>query len=277
MNQFTQSKIIKFLVYLGTSITFFALFAVIIDVLVKGIPNLKPSLFAWNYTTDNVSMMPAIVNTFIMVGLSLLIALPLGIVSAIYLNEYASSKSLMRKPVALSTQTLAGIPSIVYGLFGSIFFVTTLKWGFSLLAGAFTLAIMILPTVMTSTEEALKSVPRSLREASYGLGAMKFRTVFNVVLPPAMPGILSGVVLAIGRIVGETAALIHTSGSATRIPRNVMGSGRTLAVHMYVLSNEGLHRNEAYATGVILLILVFLLNWASTKLAGRIERGGNDG
>ena len=161
--------------------------------------------------------------------------------------------------VRLTTETLSGIPSIVYGLFGSLFFVTYLKWSYSLAAGALTLAIMILPLVMRTTEEALKSVPDMYREGSFGLGAGKLRTVFCVVLPSAIPGILSGVILSIGRIVGETAALIYTAGSIPQIPSSIMGSGATLAVHMYNLSKEGLYTDQAYAVAVVLLLLVLVL------------------
>ena len=172
---------------------------------------------------------------------------------------------------------MAGIPSIIYGLFGNLFFVTFLGWKYSILAGACTLAIMILPTIMTSTEEALMSVPNSQREASYGLGAMKLRTIFNIILPSAIPGILSGVVLAVGRIIGETAALLYTAGSAARIPNNVMSSGRTIAIHMYMLSSEGLHKNLAYATGVVLLLLVLVINRVSTMLANKISERSQNG
>ena len=271
MNNKTKASLTKFIIYIGAALTFLSLIFIIVDVLIKGIPHLKPEMFAWKYNSDNLSMTPAIVNTVIMVIFALAIAGPVGIISAIYLNEYASKNSKLRKPVRLTTQTLAGIPSIIYGLFGNLFFVTFLEWKYSILAGACTLAIMILPTIMTSTEEALMSVSHSLREASYGLGAMKLRTIFQVVLPSAVPGILSGVVLAIGRIVGETAALLYTAGSAAKIPKNVLSSGRTLAIHMYMLSSEGLHKDQAYATGVILLIVVLIINQVSTSLADSLS------
>lgn len=236
---------------------------------------MKPSLFAWEYTSDNVSMMPAIINTLIMTLVSLVIAVPFGIFSAIYLVEYAKRGNKFVKVIRLTTETLSGIPSIVYGLFGFLFFVTYLKWGNSILAGAFTLAIMILPLIMRTTEEALKSVPDSYREGSFGLGAGKLRTVFSVVLPTAIPGILAGVILAVGRIVGETAALIYTSGTVAQIPHGLsglMGSGRTLAVHMYNLSSEGLHVDESYATAVVLLILVVAINSLSGFVAKKLAK-----
>ena len=194
-----------------------------------------------------------------MAAISLLLAVPFGIGSAIYLVEYAKKGNKLVKVIRVTAETLTGIPSIVYGLFGMLFFVTALKWKFSILAGAFTLAIMILPVILRTTEEALLSVPDSYREGSFGLGAGKLRTIFKIVLPAAVPGILSGVILATGRIVGETAALIYTAGSVAKIPSSVFSSGRTLAVHMYLLANEGLHVNQAYATAVILLILVIAL------------------
>ena len=204
--------------------------------------------------------------------LSLLIAVPFGIFSAIFLVEYAGKGNKFIEVIRLTTETLSGIPSIVYGLFGMLFFVNTLKWGFSVLAGAFTLSIMILPLIMRQTEEALKAVPDSYREGSFGLGAGKLRTVFRIVLPSAVPGILAGVILAIGRIVGETAALIYTAGTVAQVPKNVLGSGRTLAIHMYMLSSEGLYMNQAYATAVILLVLVVAINTLSGVVAKKLTK-----
>lgn len=269
-----KSRIFKVLVNIAAILTFLILFMVIIDVVVKGIPNLNLDMFSIKYTSENLSMLPAIINTILMVVIALLIAGPIGILTSVYLNEYAKKDNPLIKPVRLTTQTLAGIPSIVYGLFGSIFFVTFLGWKYSLLAGAFTLSIMILPLIIAATEEALKSVPNSLREASFGLGAMNLRTIFKVVVPPAMPGILAGIVLSIGRIVGETAALLYTAGANPTIPKNLLSPARTLAVHMYILSGEARHRKEAYAAGVVLLILVLIINFISTRLAGRIGKEG---
>ena len=246
-------------------------------ILINGIPYISGDLFALEYNSDNVSLFPALINTIAMTLLSLIIAVPLGIFSAIFLVEYAKKGNRFIGVIRLTTETLSGIPSIVYGLFGLLFFVTTLKWGLSLLAGAFTMAIMILPLVMRTTEEALKSVPDSYREGSFGLGAGKLRTIFRIVLPSAVPGILAGVILAIGRIVGETAALMYTSGTVAQIPKNVLGSGRTLALHMYVLANEGLHTDKAHATAVILLILVIGINMLSGVIAKKITKGNGNG
>lgn len=241
-------------------------------ILVKGVPYLKPSLFSFTYNSENVSLMPALISTVIMTLMSLLIAVPLGVFAAIYLTEYAKRGNKAVKIVRMTTETLSGIPSIVYGLFGMLFFVTYLGWGYSVLAGAFTLSIMILPLIMRSSEEALKAVPDIYREGSFGLGAGKLRTVFKIVLPAAMPGVLAGVILAIGRIVGETAALIYTAGTMAQIPTNPFMSARTLSVHMYRLSSESLYTNEGYATAVVLLVLVFGINALSAFAAKKIGR-----
>ena len=266
------SMILMFLVMLATFITFALLLFLIFYILINGIPYIKPSLFSLHYTSDNASVIPALINTVVMTLLSLLIAVPFGIFSAIFLVEYAGKGNKFIEVIRLTTETLSGIPSIVYGLFGMLFFVNTLKWGFSVLAGAFTLSIMILPLIMRQTEEALKVVPDSYREGSFGLGAGKLRTVFRIVLPSAVPGILAGVILAIGRIVGETAALIYTAGTVAQVPKNVLGSGRTLAIHMYMLSSEGLYMNQAYATAVILLVLVVAINTLSGVVAKKLTK-----
>lgn len=266
------SMILMFLVMFATFITFALLLFLIFYILINGIPYIKPSLFSLHYTSDNASVIPALINTVVMTLLSLLIAVPFGIFSAIFLVEYAGKGNKFIEVIRLTAETLSGIPSIVYGLFGMLFFVNTLKWGFSVLAGAFTLSIMILPLIMRQTEEALKAVPDSYREGSFGLGAGKLRTVFRIVLPSAVPGILAGVILAIGRIVGETAALIYTAGTVAQVPKNVLGSGRTLAIHMYMLSSEGLYMNQAYATAVILLVLVVAINTLSGVVAKKLTK-----
>ena len=271
------SFILMLLVMLSAIITFAVLLFLIAYILINGIPHIKPELFALKYTRENGSLFPALINTIIMTALSLIIAVPFGIFSAIFLVEYAKRGNKFINVIRITTETLSGIPSIVYGLFGMLFFVTTLKWGYSLLAGAFTLSIMILPLIMRTTEEALKAVPDSYREGSFGLGAGKLRTVFRIVLPSAVPGILAGVILAVGRIVGETAALIYTAGTVADIPDGVMGSGRTLAVHMYSMSREGLHMDQAYATAVVLLVLVIGINWLSGFIAKKITKGNGNG
>ena len=270
------SAILRLLVWLSAIITVAVMAFLVGFILIKGVGNLTPDLFALEYNSDNASLMPALINTIIMTFFSLLIAVPLGIFSAIFLVEYSGKGNKFVDIIRITTETLSGIPSIVYGLFGMLFFVSALKWGYSLLAGAFTLAIMILPLIMRTTEEALKSVPDTYREGSFGLGAGKLRTVFRVVLPSAVPGILAGIILAVGRIVGETAALIYTAGTVPEMVLNPMDSGRTLAIHMYNLSNEGLYMNQAYATAVVLLVLVVGINCLSSFVARKITKGRNN-
>ena len=267
------SAILRLLVWLSAIITVAVMAFLVGFILIKGVGNLTPDLFALEYNSDNASLMPAQINNLIITLLSLVIAVPFGIFAAIYLVEYAKRGNKLVEVVRLTAETLSGIPSIVYGLFGMLFFVKALGWGLCLLSGAATMAIMILPLIMRTTEEALKSVPDSFREGSFGLGAGKLRTVFCIILPSAVPGILSGVILGIGRIVGETAALMYTAGTIAEIPANVMGSGRTLALHMYVLSCEGLHINQAYATAVVLLLIVLVINAVSSFIAKRITKG----
>ena len=268
-----MTLVCRTLVLVAAVATFTALIFLIVYILVHGVPYLKPSLFALEYNSDNVSMLPSILNTLMMTVLALLIAVPLGVFTAIYLVEYAGRGNKLVEVVRLTSETLSGIPSIVYGLFGMLFFVTTLGWGMSLLAGALTVSIMILPLIIRTTEEALLAVPDMYREASYGLGAGRLRTVFRVVLPSAVPGILAGVILATGRIVGETAALIYTAGTVAKVATSVYSSTRTLAVHMYLLSSEGFNTNEAYATAVVLLVIILAINGLSNLAAKRLTKG----
>ncbi|NLL92493.1 MAG: phosphate ABC transporter permease PstA [Ruminococcaceae bacterium] len=257
------SILMRLSVFIAASITVIALLFIIGYILINGIPHLKPSLFAREYTSENVSLVPALINTLIVVFFTLLIAVPLGVGAAIYLVEYSNNKGKLATIARTTAETLSGIPSIVFGLFGMLMFVEFFGWGYSLLAGIFTLSILILPLIMRTAEEALKAVPVPYREGSFALGAGKLRTIFKVVLPAAKPGIISGIILAIGRIVGETAALIYTSGIVANVPKNLLGSGRTLALHMFALSSEALHMNEASATAVVLIVLVLFINWLS--------------
>jgi phosphate transport system permease protein len=268
-----SETILKIVTIGAAIITISILLFIIIFILIKGIPYLKPSLFSLSYNSENVSLMPALISTIAITFLSLIIAAPVSIFAAIWLCEYARRGNKLVKLVRITAETLSGIPSIVYGLFGMLFFVSFLDWGYSLLAGAFTLSVMILPLILRATEEALTAVPDAWREGSFGLGAGKLRTVMRIILPAAAPGIFSGIILAIGRIVGESAALIYTAGSVAQIPENVFASARTLSVHMYALSSEGLHVGEGYATAVILLIVVVLINAASAAIVKKV--GGN--
>lgn len=267
-----NALITRALVYAGAGFTAVVFFGLMLYILIRGIPNLNPGLFAWDYNTENASLMPAMINTVLMTGLSLLLAVPIGVYGAIYMTEYAKSTSRLVRIVRVTSETLTGIPSILYGLFGLMFFVTSLKLGLSLLSGALTLSIMILPLILRATEEALIAVPREYREGSFGLGAGRLRTVSKVVLPSAMPGILSGVILSIGRIVGETAALIYTAGTVAKAADSLSDSARTLSVHMYALSSEGLYIKQASATAAVLLILVAGLNALSAWAAKRLTR-----
>ena len=274
------SKILRALVYVGAILTALVLAGIVGYILINGIPHLKPSLFEWTYTSENVSLMPALIDTILMALLALVLSVPTGVGAAIYLVEYARSSSRFVRAVRMTAETLQGIPSIIYGLFGLLFFTTMLGWGLSLISGACTLAIMVLPVVMRTTEEALLAVPESYKQGGFALGAGHVRTIFRCVLPSALPGIVGGVLLALGRCVGEVAALLVTAGTVAQIPDfggqgifAIFDSCRTLAVHMYVLASEGLHMDETYATAVVLLILVVILNMGANFAAKRLKRG----
>ena len=269
------SLLIRLIVNIAAILTVGVLIAIVVYILYRGIPNITLQMFEAKYTSENASVVPALINTLITIVVTLLIAVPIGIFSAVYMTEYAKRGNKLVKVVRLMSETLSGIPSIVFGLFGYLFFVVACKFDYSLLAGSLTLVIMVLPTITTTTEEALRSIPDSYRAGSFGLGAGKLRTVFRVILPSAIPGILAGVILSIGRIIGETAALIHTAGSVAKVPDSLMGSGRTLAVHMYVLFNEGLSMERAYGTAVILLLLVLAVNLLSNFVASTLIRKKN--
>ncbi len=275
-----MARLLRLLVYAGAAVTTFILAGIVFYILINGVPYLTPSLFEWEYTSENVSLMPALVNTLLMALLALLFSVPVGVSAAIYLVEYVSSSSRFVRIVRMTTETLQGIPSIIYGLFGLLFFTTMLGWGLSLMAGACTLAIMVLPVIIRTTEEALLAVPASYKQGGFALGAGHVRTIFRCVLPSALPGILGGILLALGRCVGEVAALLFTAGTVAQIPDfasqgilAVFDSCRTLAVHMYVLANEGLHMNETYATAVVLLVLVIVLNAATNFVVKRLRKG----
>lgn len=270
------SLFLRLVVYLSASLAGLATVFIVGYILLKGIPFLRPELFSWTYNSENVSMLPALLNTILMAILALLIALPIGIGASVYLTEYAKSGNPLVTVVRLATETLSGIPSIIYGLFGALFFVKFLNLGLSVIAGAATLSIMILPLIMRTTEEALLSVEDGYREGSFALGAGKLRTIFQVVLPSALPGIFSGVVLALGRVIGESAALIFTAGTVAEVAKSLTSSGRTLAVHMYLISGEGIYVNQAYATAVILLILVIVMNLLSEWIINKLGRNKHE-
>lgn len=267
------SLLLRIMVTLSAIITAGVVLFLIGYILYHGVPNLTmPGLFSWKFTAENQSMLPAIINTVIMIVLTLMLAVPIGVFAAIYLVEYSKRGNRFVKVIRVTAETLSGIPSIVYGLFGYIVFVITLGWSFTLLSGVITMAIMILPLIMRTTEEALMAVPDSFREGSFGLGAGRLRTVFRIVLPSSVPGILSGVILAIGRIVGESAALIFTSGTNPVVPKSLFSSASTLSVHLYTLLNEGRYTDQAYATAVVLLIVVIIINALSSVVAKKLSR-----
>lgn len=266
------SFVLLILIGLASIITVASIIFIIIYILVNGIPNLTTDLFSLHYNSKNQSMLPSIFNTVFITFLTLLIAVPIGIFSAVYLVEYAKKGSKLVKVIRVTTETLAGIPSIVFGLFGFLAFVIALGWGYSMIAGVLTLVMMVLPTIIRTTEEALLAVPNSYREGSFGLGAGKIRTIFKIIVPTAIPGILSGVILAIGRIVGETAALIYTSGTVAETATSLTDSARTLSVHLYCLLSEGLFTDQAYATAVILLLLVVGINALSNFIAKKLAK-----
>lgn len=278
MKKFTEylkhpgSLVTLILILLSAAVTIGAVLFIIAYILINGIPNLKWEMFSPEYNTDNLSMLPSIINTLYLTFLTLLIAVPVGVFSAVFLVEYAKSGSVFVKIIRITNETLAGIPSIVYGLFGFLAFVIAKAWSYSLIAGVLTLAIMVLPVIIRTTEESIMAVDASYREGSYGLGAGKLQTVFKIVLPSAVPGILSGIILSTGRIVGETAALIYTAGTVPDAAEKLTSSSRTLSVHLYCLLNEGLHTEEAYATAVMLLLVVLIINGISTMLAKKIAK-----
>ena len=256
------SIILSLITKLGICISLMTFGLVVGYILIKGFPHLDSRLFEWHYSTQNASMLPAIINTFTMIIFALILATPIGILGAIFLVQYAKSDSVIVAIISIAAETLVGIPSIIYGLFGYLAFVIYFGFGLSIISGALTLAIMILPLILRNTQESLKSVPQTYKEASFALGAGKLRTIFRVILPCAISGILAGVILAIGRIVGESAALLYTSGTVAKIA-SLNDSGRTLSVHMYALLSEGQYLTQAYATAVVLLIFVVIINFTS--------------
>lgn len=246
-------------------------------VLVKGAPTLFSSphlLFGkYEFNSEKITILPSIVTTLMTVALSLLVAVPIGICAAIFLNEYAKKNNVFIKIIRGAIDLLNGVPSIVYGLFGMITFVALIKGRSTIMAGSLTVGIMLLPTIVRSTEESLKSVQDSLREGSFALGAGKMRTIFKIVLPSALPGILSAIILSMGRVISESAPFIYTMGSViSAMPTGYFDSNATLAVALYRLSGEGWYVNEAYATAVVLIVLVLALNFLAELIAGKLNK-----
>jgi len=271
MSRKTKDGLILGLVWLSAAITVGVLAWILIYVVSNGIGEISFEFLTSASNGEEGGIFPMIVNTVYMIAVSLLISTPIGVLAAIYLNEYARPGRML-KLIRFATESLAGIPSIVFGLFGMIFFVVYLKFSWSILAGSLTLSIMVLPTIVRTTEEALKAVPNALREGSLGLGATKLRTVWKTVLPNALPGIITAVILSVGRVVGETAAVFLTAGMVPRVAESMMQSGRTLSVHMYLLAKEGISFEKAYATATVLIVLVFIINFSANYLGKKLNR-----
>lgn len=265
------SFILLIAISISALITLGSVVWIIVYIFMKGTVPLftqAKDLFAVKWTTANQSMLPALINTLQIIVVSLLIAVPIGVCAAVYLVEYANSKSMFVQSVRLAAEVLAGIPSIVYGIFGMIVFVNAFKWGYTIFGGALTMSLMILPLILRTTEESLRAVPNAIRESSYALGAGKLRTILHIILPAGLSGILSGVIMGIGRVIGETGALIYTAGITNGLGNVFNGDGgKTLSVHLYFLAKEGLYTDKAWATALVLLLLVF----AVYGLAGFVE------
>lgn len=267
-----KENIFKSLVWLATSLTLVTLLFIISYIFLNGIKVLNVDFLVKNYSpSGNGGVLPMIITTFYMVILAITISTPIGILAAVYLQEYAKQGKLV-KLIRFATECLSGIPSIVYGLFGAIFFVEYLKLGYSIIAGALTVSIIILPVIIRTTEEALKAVPNSYREASLALGATKLQTLCKVILPSSVPGVLSGVILAIGRVIGESAAILLTAGTVAKIPEDIFSSGRTLTVQAYLVTKEAGAIEEACAIGIILILIIYTLNTLARLISNKLNK-----
>lgn len=264
--------LLKSIVYLSAFATVSVLVAIVGYIFSKGLRGVNLSFLVSDYSTsDDGGILPMIITTLYMVFVSILVATPIGILSGIYLQEYSKNGKLT-KIIRFATESLAGIPSIVYGLFGGIFFVVTLKLGYSIVSGALTVAIIILPVIIRTTEEALKTVPDSYREGSLALGGTRFQTLYKVILPSAIPGILSGVILSVGRIIGESAAVLLTAGTVAKLPETIFDSSRTLTVHAYLLTKESGDIQTVASMGVVLIIMVLALNTLAKVIAKKFNK-----
>ena len=268
-----KDNFLSFLLYLSSFVTVGLLVLIVGFIFVKGIKGINLSYIFSDYSASgDGGILPMIVSTVYMVLISIGIATPIGILSAIYLQEYAK-KGKVVEIIRFATECLAGIPSIIYGLFGGIFFVVTLKMQYSIIAGALTVSIIILPVIIRTTEEALKTVPNEFREGSLAMGATKFQTLYKVILPSALPGILSGVILSIGRVIGESAAILLTAGTVASMPTSIFDSARTLTVHSYLLTKEMGDISGAATVGVVLIVIVLILNGSTKLIAKKLSKG----
>ncbi|AMF93215.1 phosphate ABC transporter permease PstA [Vibrio fluvialis] len=271
-----KDNVLRSFIWLAAALTVGFLFWIIWYILSNGLQHVDWHFISDNYTRtgDEHGIFPMIISTIYMVIASIAVAAPLGIMTAIYLTEYAKVGSRLVKVIRFCTESLAGIPSIIFGLFGMTFFVAILGFGFSILSGALTLSILILPVIIRTTEEALMAVPQTYREGSYGLGASKIYTIWRLILPSAMPGIMTSVILSIGRVIGESAPVFLTAGMVARIPDSLMDSGRTLTVHLYKLTTELFtieEWNQAYGTATVLIVVVLLINMITKLIAKRFN------
>lgn len=271
-----KEKILTGLFWTSALVIVGILLAIIGYIVVKGLPhiNLEFILEAPKRAGKEGGISTTIIGTLYLTAVSLIIAVPLGVATAIFLEEYAHRKSKFASLVNLTAETLAGIPSIIYGLFGFVFFVMLLGMGWSILSGGLTLAIMILPTITRTAQEAILSVPSEYRENSLALGASKWQTVSRIILPAAVPGILTGIILSIGRAVGETAAIILTAGSSLGMPMSLSDPARTMSVHLYILAMEGLSMERAFATAVLIVILVIIINYLANISLRKLSSAG---
>lgn len=274
MSAKTSQRIAETLSWVAGLSTLLLLFFLLLYVLWRGLPvvNLRFLLSNPESMGRSGGIFPTIVGTVALTLVAIVIAVPAGVGTAIYLTEYTQESTLTRL-IRFGTDSLAGVPSIIFGLFGFVFFVITLKMSWSILAGGLTLAMMILPTVVRTSEEAIRAVPHDLRQASFALGATRWQMVTTVVLPGALPGIVTGIVLGIGRSIGETAAVILTAGSSLGLPTSLLSPVRTMAVHFYILAREGISDQAAWGTGAVLIVCVLLINvvinWLINRMMGR--------
>ena len=272
MSRKFKDNLTKIFIYLSIGITCVVLFWIVGFVIIKGVGSISPEfLLSRAKGGDEGGILPMIVNTIFIVVLTISIATPIGVFSAIYLTEYAKPGKLL-KSIRFTTECLSGIPSIIFGLFGMLFFVIFLKLKFSILSGALTLSMMVLPTIIRTTEETLKNVPKEYKEGSLALGASRLRTIFKIILPNSLPGIFTSIILSMGRIVGETAAVIFTAGLGKEIIDSVMESGATLSVHLYILAKEGINFEKAYGTALVLLVIVGVLNILASILSKKLNK-----
>lgn len=270
----TKEMLLNLLVWISAIFTVSVLVTIVGFIFIKGTKLITPSFLFSSYSASGSSgILPMIVATLYIIILSVIIATPIGVLAAVYLQEYAKQGKVV-KLIRFATESLSGIPSIVYGLFGGIFFVVVLGFNYSLLSGALTVSIIILPVIIRTTEESLKTVPANYREASLGLGATRFQTLYKVILPSAVPGILSGLILSVGRVVGESAAILLTAGTVAQMPTGIFDSARTLTVHAYLVTKEKGNIEEACAIGVVLIVIILVLNTVA-KLISKIFNKAN--